>query len=256
MTSVLAAWQFSTKTWKEENVQSLLRVSIEQAMEKIKEDLRLSDTNKILFYPSSGSPYSAISIPRATPDANGFLSMSGGNILYDKTVVYYTFLNNGKYELRRTVYNSFNASASARQTELNTLVTTGAPSSATGVTTRLIFSNDTAALEILSPNPTFDGYSAGVSRSPLTSFGSVYLTPGTHQVTFEVTGKNASSSGYRVGLDALALSPSGGYREAEALTASAECRKYDTLLGRLGRQLSEGISIKRHQSLHHLRGGL
>ena len=221
LTSVLTAWQFSTTVWKQENVQSLLRVSIEQAMEKIKEDLRLSDTNKILFYPSSGSPYSAISIPRATPSAAGFLTMSGGNIAWDKTVVYYTFLNGSKYELRRTVYSFFNSNTTAAQTELNTLVTTGAPSGGYSATTRVLFSNDTAAFEIVSSNPTFDGYAASVSRSPLTSFGSVYLTSGAHQVTFEVTGKNAASSDYRLGVDSLILSPSGGTREAEALTVSA-----------------------------------
>src|SRR3989338_796520 len=180
--SVLSAWQFSTKTWKEENVRSLLRVSIEQSMEKIKEDIRLSDSNKVLFYPSSGSPYTAISIPRATPNANGFLTLSGGNIVWDKTVVYYPFLNSGKTELRRTVYNTFDTNSTSRQTELDTLVTTGAPSGGSSATTRVLFKNDTAAFEIVSPNPTFDGYAASVSRSPLTSFGSVTLTSGAHQV--------------------------------------------------------------------------
>lgn len=221
LASVLSAWQFSTKIWKEEIVQSLLRVSIEQSMEKIKEDIHLSDSNNILFYPVSGSPYTAISIPRATPAANGFLTLSGGNIAWDKTVVYYSFTSSGKTELRRTVYNTYDSNSTNRQTELNTLVTTGAPSGASNATTRVLFKNDTAAFEIVSPNPTFDGYAASVSRSPLTSFGSVYMSSGTHQVTFEVMGKNSSSTGYRLGLDSLALSPSGGHREGEILTVSS-----------------------------------
>lgn len=221
LASVLAAWQFSTKTWKEESVQSLLRVSIEQSMEKIKEDIRLSDANKILFYPSSGSPYAAISIPRATPATSGFLTLSGGNIAWDKTVVYHMFTTGGKTELRRTVYNTFDSNTTTRQAELNTLVTTGAPSGGSSATTRVLFKNDTAAFEIVSPNPMFDGYAASVSRSPLTSFGSVYLTSGAHQVTFEVMGKNSSSSSYRLGVDSLALSPSGCHREAEILAVSS-----------------------------------
>jgi len=221
LTSVIAAWQFSTRTWKQESVQTGLRVSIEQSMEKIKEDIRLSDSNKILFYPASGAPYTAISIPRATPDTSGFLALSGGNIAWDKTVVYSTFSNNGKMELRRTVYNSFNSNPASRQTELSTVVTTGAPSGGSNATTRVLFKNDTASLEIVSPNPTFDGYAASISRSPLTSFGSATLAAGTHQVAFEATGKNAASSGYRFGVDSLAFSPSGGHREAEVLTVSA-----------------------------------
>ncbi len=221
LATVISAWFFSTKTWKEESTQSLLRVGIEQAMEKIKEDVRLSDGNQILFYPSTGASFTAISIPRATPGTGGFLTLSGGNIVWDKTVVYYTYASGGKVELRRAVYNSFNSSSAARQTELNTLVTTGAPSGGSTATTRVLFKTDAASLEIVSPNPTFDGYGSGVSRSNLTNFGSATLSPGTHQIRFEATGKNTSSSGYRLGVDSLSLAPSGGSHEAEVLTVSA-----------------------------------
>jgi len=43
--------------------------------------------------------------------------------------------------------------------------------------------------------------------SPEVSFGKVHLTSGYHEFRFEVTGKNAQSSGYMIGVDYLLLKP-------------------------------------------------
>lgn len=51
----------------------------------------------------------------------------------------------------------------------------------------------------------FDGYNNGVGRSERINLGPVDLTAGTHEITFEVIGKNPSSVSYMVGVDALLL---------------------------------------------------
>jgi hypothetical protein len=62
----------------------------------------------------------------------------------------------------------------------------------------------------------FDGYSATVSGSYL-DLGTQTLGAGPHTLTFTITGKNASSSGYELGLVYFTLSPTNRY-EADTLT--------------------------------------
>lgn len=50
-----------------------------------------------------------------------------------------------------------------------------------------------------------DGYHPGVVRSDKMCLGSVDLTQGAHQITFQCTGKNAQSSNYMLGLDLIQL---------------------------------------------------
>ncbi len=88
---------------------------------------------------------------------------------------------------------------------------------------------DSASFEIKPTSPTFDGYSATTVRSGSINFGSIRMAPGTHQIRFEVTGKNSSSSGYKIGLDSIALSPSGGFQEAEDLTVAASSGQSSTI---------------------------
>lgn len=214
--SVVSAWYYSTKMWKEETVRTTMRVNVERGMERLKEDVRLTDYNEVLFYPST-APYTAISLPRAIPNSSGYLNFSSNQISWDETVIYHVYDNAGTAELRRTVISGFNANDTGRQTDLNTAATTG---TVPGAQTRALCKGTGVTLELTPQNPEFDGYSATTTRSPLTTFGTATLSSGIHEVRFEVTGKNASSSGYRMGIDSLTLSPSGGSREAEALTLS------------------------------------
>ncbi len=224
LASVLSAWFFSTKIWKEENLRSQLRYDVERSIEKIKADTRLSDQSSMLFYPASAasSNYTAISLgyPAADSNAAGFLTLSSGTIAWSqgKTIVYSTFTNNGKQEFRRTTFNSFNTNVNTRQTQLNNVATTGTD---TGGTTTTLFSADTTAFQVTAANSTFDGYASATQLSTNTNFGGYRLSSGTHQIKFLVTGKNGSSSGYRIGIDDIALDPSGGFQEAEDLTVSA-----------------------------------
>lgn len=220
LTSVLSAWHYSTLIWKQENAQSDLRFSLESAMEKIKADVRLSNADTIVYYPPAGSggPYSAVSIPAVTKDANGFFARTS-TIAWDKTIIYHVYTNNGMKELRRTVYNSFNSSYAARQAQLNDVVADGKGSE--NSTTTTICKTDTVTFKITPLAAVFDGYSPTTQLSPSTNFGNVLLTPGMHQITFAIVNKNPLSSGYRMGIDSITLSPSGGSQEAETLSYSS-----------------------------------
>lgn len=216
--SVLGAWFYTTKIWKEESVRMAVRVGVERGIERLKEDVRLSDYNNILFYPAGPGPYTGISLPRATPDSTGRLTFSSGQIAWDRTVLYHLYDNAGTQELRRTVISGFNSSEAARQATLDAAVAAG---SVAGADTSVLCKGTALSLQITPQSPEFDGYAATTSRSGLTSFGSVTLAPGSHEITFETTGKNDASSGYGIGIDSIQISPSGGEREAEALSVAA-----------------------------------
>jgi hypothetical protein len=64
----------------------------------------------------------------------------------------------------------------------------------------------------------FDGYNPVVSNTYL-DLGTQTLTAGTHTLTFTVTGQDASSSGFQIGINYLTLSPTNRY-EADSLTWS------------------------------------
>lgn len=218
LASVLSTFYFTSQSWRQENKRFDQRMNVEKAMERIKTDVRLSNANGILYYPSNASTYTAISLPHATPDANGYLSFSSNLISWDSTICYHTYTSGGTTELRRTVFNSYSSSSATRQSQLNTLAVNGTYA---GATTETLFKTTDTALEITPQTATFDGYGASTSRSDSTSFGSMTISSGTHTIQFQVTGKNTSSGGYAMGIDSIALSPSGGTQEAEALTVSA-----------------------------------
>ncbi len=214
---VTAGWYYSTKNWKVESLRSELRYGIEKSMEKIREDIRLSDGNQVLFYPTGNATYTAVSMPRAAADSNGFYNFSNNLISWNQTVVYHVYNN----ELRRSVY-AYNSNSATRQTQLNTIAMDGAD---VGATTAVLFKADNASLSITPTSPTFDAYSSLPALSSNTSFGNLQISAGNHTVRFEITGKNASSSGYRMGIDKIILTPSGGSQEGESLTVSADSGK-------------------------------
>ena len=85
LASVMAAYTFSGKAFQVENNRGELRQGLEKSLEKMKEDVRLTDGGKILYNPSTASTYTAMSIPYATLDANGLYTYSSG-ITWDKTI--------------------------------------------------------------------------------------------------------------------------------------------------------------------------
>src|SRR3989344_3735287 len=102
LATIAAAWYFSSTVWKEESMRGKLRYDVERSMEKMKNELRLTDGNNTLFYPVGGSTYTAVSFPPSTLDANGFMAFSGNAISWSKTIIYHVYQANGKDELRKT----------------------------------------------------------------------------------------------------------------------------------------------------------
>lgn len=217
--SVVSTWYASSKVWNQERVRHEMRLNIEKAMERLKSDLRLTTADGILYYPSTASTKTAISIPRATPNSStGLLSMSGGSIAWDKTIVYHLYTSGSTTQFCRTVF-SYNSNTSTRQAQLDGIAVAGTYS---GGATTTLFTVGSASFEITPESPTFDGYlSTGTGRSGKTNFGSLRLSSGTHTIRFRVTGKNtaAPAGAYGIGIDSIMLSPSGGgQQEAEALS--------------------------------------
>ena len=217
LTSVMSSWYFSTKSFKQENLKGQLRFELSKALEWMKEDVRKTDGSKILFYPSDDTTYTAISLPLATTNGSGLYTLSSSMVSWDKTVIYHIYDNAGTVELRRTVFSSFDSTAATRQSQLDSVVTSGGNDSAT---TRVLAEGDSIELSIIPTSPSFDGYSSALELGENTSFGTMQLSSGNHTARFTITGKNAASSGYKMGFDQLAFTPSGSGQEAEVLTIS------------------------------------
>ncbi len=224
---LMSLWYFTLKSWGTERVRSKLRSSVEINMERIKDDIRLSSSNQIYYYPADTSECTAISLAVGNIDVNGFLTVGGGGITWNRTVVYHLYHNDstGKDELRRTLFwprdNSW--STAQFQNQINSVATSGngeASKGAMNTATELVFSND-ITFRIVPQIQKFDLFSANVERSNAIDFGSVLLSPGAHTLRFEVLGKNALATGYNIGIDCIILSPSGGVREVEAFVPSS-----------------------------------
>ena len=65
LAGTMSSWYFSSSVWKEESMRGKLRYDVERAMERIKNEIQLTDGNNTLFYPVGESTYTAISFPAA-----------------------------------------------------------------------------------------------------------------------------------------------------------------------------------------------
>jgi hypothetical protein len=107
--------------------------------------------------------------------------------------------------------------AAQRQMQLNSVVTNGNGQSTFGAdaaSTSVLFAN-LFSWKVTTAGASEDCYESVPKRERVT-FGSVVLNPGAHTFRFEVIGKNLSSAGRKIGVDALYVSPSYGPREGEA----------------------------------------
>ena len=93
---VLSVWFMLYRNWSADNIRLRNRINLEIVTEKVKDELRLSSSTYISGYPENSAEFSSISFPVATPDANGFFTLEGGFIKWDKSVIYhlYTIKNN------------------------------------------------------------------------------------------------------------------------------------------------------------------
>lgn len=220
-------WQHIMIGQTRNNAQCELDMDVRTAIEHLRADIRLTDLNRIQFYPTGAGPYTALSFPRgADTNGDGMLEMDAGgtNILWLKTVVYHVFQTTPN-QLRRTTFINRNQSAtdSNRLWQLAQVVATGGGSSA-------CLAGETAQTEVLFANlftwsltartASYDGYSSTLMRNRM-FFGSIALTSGTHTVEFTVIDRNPASSGCKLGIDVLNASASGSDQEAEEAASTA-----------------------------------
>lgn len=216
MTTVASAWIFAHKTFTGERHHTDLRIDMLKAVETMKNDTRLSSGTYMTFYPNVGGDYTAMSMPLADTDANGFLTLNSyGMIVWDKTVVYHVARSAGKTILRRTVIDSWNSSYTEqdRYNQLEDVI----GGTISGDSSRDLIKDYLDVFTITPASATIDFYTD--SSTPVkeagVELGYVKTSPGDFTVMFTVQGKNDDSSGYAFGLDTLYVEPAGGKREVE-----------------------------------------
>lgn len=220
--AVLSIWVFTYRTWAGERARTGLRIDMVKALETIKNDLRLSSLTHMSFYPSGGEPYTAISMPVADLDANGFFTLDAhGKIDWDKTVIYHLFPAEGtQYTLRRTVFNSRDNSKTDVQRYVQMAAVVSAGTGGSHTDTEFLENVDVFEISSLAPVIDFYDVSATAVKANQVVFGWARLSPGDHTIRLEVTGKNAASSGYDLGVDNIRIEPSGSVREMEYYDSS------------------------------------
>lgn len=220
MALAITGYVFSLKNVNEGDVQNELDIDVQLAMERLKRDLRLSDLNNMFYHPAGPGPYEAISFPLATDtDGDGMLEKDAeGKLIWTKTVVYHIRPTTPNQLVVTTFSPRSNALSDAqRQAQLEAVVKSGDGANTyngNNASSHVIFEN-LLDWEISPKEGRFDAYASSVSRDQ-SSLGYILLDRGTHDFTFKVIGKNSKSSGYKIGIDQLFVSPSYGAREAEA----------------------------------------
>ena len=222
LSAALSGWLYVMVGERKNSVQNELDMDVRIAMEYLKNDLRLSSMDQLVFYPDGPGPYTAISFPKAKDnDDDGLIELDAdGKIIWDETLVYHIWLGSPN-ELRLTTFEPRDTSLTAdeRYAQLAAVVTGGegaAAENGDNATTRALFRN-LFEWRILGKGAIFDTYAAELTRIQDLTLGSVLLGPGSHKVRFEAVDKNASSTGFELGLDTLVATASGYPLEGEAL---------------------------------------
>jgi len=223
---VISSTALVLRGWREAEVSSELNINLELAIERMRQDLRLSSVGVGLmsFYPRDGSRYVAVSFPMAgDSDGDGMLDRDGDNkLIWRDTVIYHIMLTTPN-ELRRTIFSPRNTNSTPEQlySQLEAVAVAMSDEAIKAQAlegekgdSRIIFRNLTR-LFFEPPTAVYDGYSDAVERGRTCNFGSVVLDAGPHELRFKVIGKNPESSGYNVNIDRFRLSLSGSPREGE-----------------------------------------
>ena len=223
----MVGFVYVIKSANQNAVQQELDTQVQNSMERLKYDLRLSTLNNkyMFFWPIGGTQAAtAISFPIAgTNGAGGVLVDTNGNIIWTQQKVYH-ILTSTPNELLVTTFNPqpTNMSASQFQGQLASVVSNGNGYSSMGsssATTQVLFANLLTWTIDAQPG-TFDGYASALGKQTIT-LGNTVLSNGNHSVQFTVVGKNTNSTGYAVGIDQLYVSPSHSIREGETQVVTA-----------------------------------
>ena len=222
--SILAAWVFTYSRWSNENVRTSLRIDMLKAIEVMKNDIRFSSMTDIVFYPDTGPPYTGMSMPGADKDVNDFFTLdANGNIVWDRTVIYHVYTSPGGDEiLRRTVFDPINNAYNEeeRYTQLSNTVSNGTGGSGSTTDENFLKNLDTFEISPLSSEIDFYDESATAVKVGKLVFGWAKIGSGDHTIRFEITGQNALSLGFDIGIDNIMIEPSGWSREMEYYASS------------------------------------
>lgn len=225
----MAGFGYFLSETKKAGVQNKLDVDVQVAIEQIRYNLRLTSLEKMFFYPPGPGPYSAMAFPLASDiDGDGAIDVdASGNIVWTRTLVYHAWTGMPT-QLRLTTFEPRNNALNDAQlqAQLNSVVLTGNGSAALGgtnATTKVIFEN-IFSWAVRPRSATYDGYASAISREENVNLGSIVLSNGNHNFTFTVIGTNPASSGYRIGIDSMTVSPSYSVREGEAQVATASAQ--------------------------------
>ncbi|MDD5677703.1 MAG: prepilin-type N-terminal cleavage/methylation domain-containing protein [Kiritimatiellae bacterium] len=223
ITGALSTFIYGLRSWQAEAVKNEINIDLEGAMERIRQDLRLSSVGigLMAFYPAKASEYTAISFPISTVDADGLLvrDESTGKIKWTQTIIYHV-LPGDPDQLRRAVFSPryTNVTPSDLYAQLQSVVqgnTTSACLAGESVSEQVVFQN-LVNLKIRPPGIMFDGYAPSYCKAQTFNWGSAVLSNGNHSLKFTIEGRNPSNTtGYKVGLDKFSLSPSASPREGE-----------------------------------------
>ena len=206
-----------------------LDMDVRKAIELLREGLRLTTIDELVFYPPADPPYQAMSFPSVVDlNEDGLVDLNAGgtNVLWGQTVIYHIW-QGSPYQLLRTTFQPRNLALTdeERAEQLRRVVEQNDHGAdyelETYQGTTRIFSNF-FEWQLTSKSTAFDAYSPVEGRETV-SFGSYVLTPGEHTLTFRITDKNSQNTtdSYRLAIDTLRPTLSGGEIEAEALTVSA-----------------------------------
>jgi hypothetical protein len=205
----------------QQRVQNELDIDVQTAMERIRQDLRLTSLTEIFLSPSDGNTHKALSFPLARDDdGDGQVDLNAdGKILWDRTLIYHVW-GGSPNQLRLTIFDprDNDLSEEERQAQIDVVLAKGEGTSThngSSASTAIVFENLFDWNVSPSP-PMYDGYAPEMVRDINTSLGSCILSPGAHTLTFKVEDKNPQSSGYKIGVDYVVASPSYSVREAEA----------------------------------------
>lgn len=230
LAGIVTFWGMASKNWTAEQLKSLMQQQIEVGIERMKRELRISTSNpnEMVFYDAPGTanpPYEAISFPLpAYSDVDNRIidRTTGGSINWGTTVLYHVYIDpeTNITELRRTIFNNrADLTKEEREAQLATVVADGDGNNTCGsgetTNTETVFTN-LVSLEI-EGSAKFDGYNSSIEgiRSNNVGFGSALVTPGPHNVKFQIIGNNDASSGYGLGVDYVSLTQSVALKEGE-----------------------------------------
>ena len=221
--SILSVWTFTHKILTGETERTGMRVELLKFKETIRRDIRESYVPYMAFYPKDTGEYSAISMPLADVDENGFYQRDEeDNIVWDKTVIYHIAdVGGGERHLRRSVIEPWTDLLETKS-ERNKLIRKVVNGTIVDPNALDLITENLDYFTIAPDAPIVDFYD--ISDDPIKArnivFGYTTLEPGAHTVRFKVTGKNPSSTGYALGIDNIKIDPCGSDREAEYYNSS------------------------------------